>query len=226
MKRMIFIFSFALVSLATTYSQNWFLGGDVNIYQNSMENDYHVNEKISIIELSPEFGFILTEKLDLGINPIVKLVSHSFVSGNWWQNVNPNTFGISLFTRYSFFEIGKFSMLGRLGLDYIFLDMVGLNISPIFQYKLLDNLYLFTGIEKLFEISYVFSSNYNYNNNGFKFNLSTNNIPISLGNISIGFYVLFDSTGKSKKLNNPIENGNENEKINSNENSNSDDDWW
>ena len=168
MKTKVLIFVFAFFCVSTVFSQNWFAGGNVSVRYNDFDG--------VAIELSPEIGYRINKKFDLGLSSLFR------------YNNEIAAFGVEVFTRYSFFEINKFSMLGRIGLHYINVDFegnaLGVYLGPVFQYKLLDKFSLYASVGS---ISYLHMFGIG---NNFNFNFSTN--------ISLGCYILFGSSKKDK----------------------------
>jgi len=187
------------IPVSAIFSQSWFAGGSV-FFQNNSSSGSGSSEATSI-GISPTLGYKINSKFDLGISP---LFQHETNPGSSIDKVT--TFGGGIFTRYSFLEIGKLSVLGRLGLNYfnstynisvtansVFppykytysskekLQSIGVNIGPIFEYRLLDNLSLHTNIGS---ISYSHSWwNDGYSSDYFGLVFSTG--------ISLGILVLF-----------------------------------
>ena len=234
MKKIIFVLVFLFLCVSMVFS-DWFIGGDMNIFPATYNRSPYENR--SIIEISPTVGFILNDKFDWGINAFISNNPPRIGNNVFWDYYS--SFGLGIFGRYSFFNTNNFSILGQFGLDYSFANgnfgmfywdyyerIISLNLKPILQYRLFDRLYLYTGIGGLFNISYTSSDN--EINSGFSFNLSTNNISISLSDISIGFYILFDSP--KNKQNNKTNRDTDGENIKqdeSNENNNNNENvWW
>ena len=182
MKKNALIFIFSFICISTVFSQDWFIGGDMTVHYDSV-----LGSKVGI---SPEIGYRINNKLDLGLNPLIRAL-------------NPISFGIDVFSRYSFFEINKFSILGRLGLGYYNLSnyylndreqfinkyqMLRLYISPVFQYKLLDNFSFYSKIGNI-SFSYEWHSDDSPSNNNFGINITNN--------ISLGFYIFFGSSRRT-----------------------------
>ena len=171
MKINFLIFTFAFFCVSTVFSQSWFAGGNISVQYNSDNKD-------TTIELSPEIGFRINNKFDLGLNPL-------FGYRSYYEEI---TFGIGVFARYSFFEINRFSILGRFGLEYLNMDneinAFGIYIEPVFQYRLLDKFSLYASIGSIY-YSHIWSDGRRSSNN-FGLNLSSN--------ISLGFYILFGSS--------------------------------
>jgi len=224
-KRMLFTLVFAFGCVFMGFS-DWFFGGDLSIQPDSRLVG-------STIEISPTIGFIINNKIDWGINAY--LGDNPPVIGNnaYWENYSAT--GIGVFGRFSFFEINNFSILGQCGLNYTAssgeyyntqsgweqyyynISVISLSIKPVLQYKLLDRIYLYTGIGRIFDVSYSWSEDDIYT--GFNFNFSTNGISISLSDISIGFYIKFGHK-KNKQENDSVEiKKEETEKVDENE-------WW
>ena len=210
--KMVFIVFFTFFGVSTVFSQNWFTGGNI-FFQQINERDNYWNRidrgdmKHTTLRLSPIFGFIKNNKFDIGINPIFEYETFS-----WQDNYNNLAFGIGIFSRYSFYEIGKISILGRLGIDYLHSRfnydsqgnpnydsqgnplekkqrMFRINISPVFQFNLLDNFSLFTSIGSIY-----FSHSWSDYNNLNIISPSITDYGISFGNVVIGFHILVGSS--------------------------------
>ena len=182
MKKNVLISTFAFFCISSIFSQDWFTGGNISFQYNAFDG--------ATVELSPEIGYKINNKFDLGLNPLFRYYDETAI------------FGIGFFTRYSFFEINKFSILGRIELIYLNIDneinALGIDIRPIFQYRLLDKFSLYTSVGSI-SYSRIFGIG-----NNFGLNFSTN--------VSLGFYILFGSTRKNKiESSEEIEDGNEND---------------
>lgn len=193
-------FSFCVPLL---FSQNWFVGGNINIgiYGiNKQIDDYKGNS--TNINVSPIIGYKINE-LDFGLNPIFQYGRSKHEDTNGSSITDFFGFGIGIFSRYNLITFGKFSILGQLGIDYVITidnnDWTGsykinrqeyiIMVSPIFEYKLLDNLSLYTILGGRASYSYNWYRNGNYKTNLHSFNFSFLQI-FKLSDISIGFYIL------------------------------------
>lgn len=207
MKRMVLILVFIFFCSSAAFS-DWYLGGDLYFYNNSLWGEAE-------IEISPTLGFIVNHKFDWGFNLLFSNAPP--YRGSDYYIYDYSTFGIGVFLRYSFIEINKFSLIGNFGLNYltsrglvsyqlddgnwydwysyeVYESSLNFHFSPILQYKLLDNLYLYTSLGF---VSLAFLSNDWDSWNEYYLNLNTSDI--SLNNISIGFYILFGSSGRRYK---------------------------
>ncbi|MDR0475138.1 MAG: hypothetical protein LBH43_15880 [Treponema sp.] len=184
-----------------SFSQNWFIGGDVRMNRNDIKTE--INERTNIgIDISTSIGHKIN-KFDLGINLNFRYQGQEelLVHDSTEINRKEGFFGIGggMFTRYSIFSIGKFSILGRVESDYLFnfhintdtLDYhrIDIKISPVFEYKLLDRLLLYTN----FSISGIAYSYIYRSYNSISENIFNVTIPstLSLGNFRVGVYIIF-----------------------------------
>ena len=92
MKKNIFILTFTLFCVSTIFSQDWFVGGSASIQYDSRSS----NEGI-YLALSPEIGYGIKNKLDMGINPFF---AYDSLSSNETDIIS---LGIGFFARYSYF---------------------------------------------------------------------------------------------------------------------------
>jgi len=194
MKRTVLVMVLVLLCCSTVFS-DWYLGGDLFYNRFSRIHD-DVNYNISLT-----IGFIVNSKFDYGLNLLFNNIPPS---NNFIQN-EYSTGGYGVFIRYSFFDINKFSVLGYFGLDFIGSSWFGhggynhvfsqnLNIGPVFQYKLSDNIYLYSNTS-LGSIYRSKVSNDRDEWTEFGINLNTSDISFSLSDVSLGFIVLFGSSG-------------------------------
>jgi hypothetical protein len=179
-------------------------GGDVYLEFSSSDNQFQENNKISEeknkIEINPTIGYKIN-KFDFGINPIFQYHYNKVNRTSDLTDSNANSYtnfgiGIELFTRYTFITIERFSILGRLGTNYSYRSgeysnhSISVNISPVFEYKLIDRLLLYTNFG-IRGISYVYNfeemNNETHSQSSFAFRLINSYL---LGNIVFGFYII------------------------------------
>ncbi len=167
------IFCFLFICAPFAFSQNIFLGGQFTLA--IFENE------LSDFMISPELGYKIN-KIDVGISP-----SYSY-------NGRLSDLGIGIFAGYSFWEIEKLSILGRFDFNYFleglssknneyFNQRIELKISPVFEYRLLDNLSVYSHIGD-------FIYDYRWTNNPYASNWGGSNFLFLLSsNFSLGFYI-------------------------------------
>ena len=174
-------------------AQNWFIGGNVSLSVSDQEQKnftdyYSIREQsensISTI-IRPTLGYKL-EKSDVGIYPIFQFTKTEGTQvdeyiGNYDRIATENYtrestgIGTGLFYRYNFFTKGKFSILGRVDLSYLYRDSdannervtgyserpreeiiisetdtkshtFSLDLTPVFEYKISNRFSLFTDL--------------------------------------------------------------------------------
>jgi hypothetical protein len=215
MKNFVMVFGILFLSVSSVFAQSWFAGGSVNLNFTADEHSTADHLISSLdgwqINISPTVGYRIN-KFDFGINPIFQYVfneSNDNYSDRYYKE-SMFGIGVGLFLRYNFFTFKKFSILGRLSADYLFSKRdykshdlttegfnhkISVNLRPLFEYRLLGRLSLYTdfGINGL-TCSYLHSSNLDSsslnNRNSFSFTLPSL-FNISITEISIGFYINF-----------------------------------
>ena len=196
------LFSISIISLffiSSVFAQNWFAGGSAAIQYNTNQG---VDNSITF-DFFPTIGYKINSKLDLGLNPIYiyEKNSSSYV-------LDTNIFGVGIFTRYNLLEIERFSILAQFGINYLYgrynivtretityspiysveretgiinINSIGVNISPVFQYRISDRLILYTSIGRLY-YSHTWSNK----------DTKSNNMGLSFSTgLLLGFNVLF-----------------------------------
>ena len=178
-------------------AQNWFVGGNVSIRSSDRdsltirETDHWENEvtTLSITQnerityISPTIGYSF-DKSDIGFYPILGMAKSYDEQIDTTPTVSPiirtysnesktSIIGSGIFYRYEFFNIKKFSMLGRVDLRYQYskreIDRVNndshpyysivkntrthtkshfviMSLTPVFEYHLSKNFSLFTDL--------------------------------------------------------------------------------
>ena len=206
MKRITLSLLFVFVISQMAFSQV-FLGGSLS-YQHRNTEVSNNNSSTNIFEFSPILGY-RTNKLDFGLLFIYQSEISS-PSSNEMTNL-----GLGVFGGYKFLSIDRFSIAGRAifhyvnsnqkndnntGAPYYYeytintkLHTIGINISPIFEFKLNNRFVLYTSIGSLF-----FSHSWGelIGNSSIvsipKPDISTNSFGISLTTaVSLGFYIFF-----------------------------------
>jgi hypothetical protein len=176
-----------------------FIGGSLS-YQHSDQKIDNSSTKSDKITISPLIGYRFG-KADLGL---------SFVYGNdSGSNYEISDIGFGIFGDYNFFTADKFSILGRAGFQYtnmkdiylypnaetnLNLHVIGINISPYFEYKLLERLTLYTSIGGI-TFNHRWGNSKKSGDESIETtieNYNLSNFGISLSNgITLGFYVFF-----------------------------------
>ena len=199
MKRFTFTLIIAFFLASSAFAQNWYAGGNFSFqYRTAQGSDDSI-----IAEFSPTIGYKITDKIDLGLNPI-----YIYEKNPSSHTLDTNIFGIGIFARYNLLEIEKISILARFGFNYLYgryniitretiiynpnysvvretgkidINSIGVNIGPVFQYKTMDWLMLYASIGNL-----SFSHSWGDNN------IKSNNIGFSLSTgITLGFNLMF-----------------------------------
>jgi hypothetical protein len=216
MKYFVMVIGIWFLSVSSVFAQSWFAGGSIALNFAADEYlDYYgsiVSRDSNQINISPTVGYKM-DKFDFGINPIFQ---YRLYENNYKYDPDRNNkdsmfgIGIGLFLRYNFITFKNFSILGCLSIDYLFSKgdsknqerttetfnhEISINLRPVFEYRLLDRLSVFTdfGINGL-TCSYSHSSTpYSSSldrSNKFVFYLpSIFNVKIT--EFSIGFYINF-----------------------------------
>ena len=218
MKPIVLFFTILFFSVASVFSQNWFVGGSVRINISSVDEldinalNYHAD--YYQVKISPIIGYKF-DGFDIGISPIFQYkIWEQNVEYNPYQNSKDTGFGagIGLFSRYTIFTFRDFSILGRLDAEYLYsadkminntqtieekTHQVSLNLSPVFEYTLLDRLSVFTdfgidGISCSFRNNTIsttdFYSSPTRNINTFQFSLPSL-FRMNITSFTIGLYI-------------------------------------
>jgi long-subunit fatty acid transport protein len=210
MKKFVMVFGIWFLSISSVFAQNWFAGGSVALNFNADKISTAEGIKTTMdsrqINISPIVGYKIN-KFDFGINPIFQYEVNER-DDNYDRKDSMFGIGVGLFLRYNFFTFKKFSILGHLSTDYLYSkwdsksqnstnDMfnhkISINLKPVFEYRFLDRLSVYTdfGINGL-TCSYVYSSYSEalINTNRFVFTLPSH-FNIKITEFSIGFYINF-----------------------------------
>lgn len=201
MKKIVFMSLFVFFNISTVFSQGWYIGGNV-LFQHSDNFDYREG-KLTSIGISPSIGFIINNNFDMGLKPTFSTrINPEYYAGN------DLSYGIGIFTRFSFIEINNFSIFGRVGLDYIYSSEYNnynydysnnfissefiIDFTPVFQFNILNNLSIYTSIGSIYFSHLIYDEYYHGNKilkgkeNNFGINFSTS--------ISFGFHFVFGSS--------------------------------
>lgn len=211
MRKKIFCLYFTLffICVSSLFSQDWFVGGNVFFIFGAGGNTTYNNYDTDI-RLSPVIGYKFN-KFDFGLNPIFQYTLKERETYYYTNKDESIGYGLGIFTRYNFITFGKLSLLGRLGVDYVYLTTTGedfeakyfyeeirhnvnVSLSPVIEYRLLDRLTIFSGFGSIASLTY---NNYKRefdndkrSDNSLDFSL-LQNLRINLTSITIGFYYLF-----------------------------------
>jgi hypothetical protein len=201
MKSTVLVLIYFLFSIYSVFSQDWFVGGGVSLEYVTSSNPQNANNKITA-EILPSLGYKINSKFDIGFG-----LFYQYEKNNSDYLSNTSYFGVDLFSRYSFLEVNKFSLLGRFDINYAYakresviriitnypsntvtreiekenIQIISIRISPVFQYELFDNILLFASIGSLY-YSHLWSDN-DYKTNYFGLSLTTG--------LTLGFYIVF-----------------------------------
>ena len=227
MKIKIFII-ICFFTVSSVFAQNWFLGTSVALNFSTEEMSSYDGSTSSWdstrVNISPTIGYRIN-KFDFGVSLIYQFweaeTRHSSASENFSiHNTNNLGIGIGLFSRYNFFSVGNFSILGRLGVEYLYTTSIGfstfpsqpardveeishrisINLRPIFEYKLSTRFSVFTdfgirGIGGGFRHTYWSESLDSQDKRSRRSNSFSFDIPaifnVNITAFSLGFHVHF-----------------------------------
>jgi hypothetical protein len=211
MKMLGFAFTIFFLCVPMLFSQNWFVGASasVRLDYDSMQLPYYAENETARIEIIPEIGYKFS-KFDFGISPIFQYQYAKKGRDFHTDDSTTTGLGLGLFSRYKFVTFfDKLSILGRMDLNYIFSwresssyefnepyeydQRIGLSVSPVLEFKLLDNLTLYSSvIGRIFEMTYINSINGIHFSERHRFNIDLPSVyDFSLTRISFGVYITF-----------------------------------
>lgn len=137
MKKVILLMMVAVLGMATANAQ-YYLGGSVGFSSNSSKPEGGEKTTSTAFEIIPEFGYSLTDKLDLGI-------ALGYTSDEDELDNKVTGFGVNPYVRYSLVSFGNFSVLGKAGLVFetekagdLKTTTFGLTVMPMLKYTLSD----------------------------------------------------------------------------------------
>ncbi len=213
MKKALLTVALAVATLVGANAQ-WFVGGGIGFNTNTAKDgDGNQLYKSNEFTFTPEVGYSLTEKLDVGLDLSIgtektKEGADPEAKGSSWA--------VAPFAQYSFIEFGKFKVIGKASLsvggtsgydidattgdielagdDKLKMMAFGLNITPSLHYVLSDK---FTVFGNLNFLTLGFNSaTVKYDGDkvgsltGFNFGVDANNLA-NTGNIQLGFVYKF-----------------------------------
>jgi hypothetical protein len=182
-----------------------FIGGGIGFGTSSQKNGD--GDKISTetqFGFSPEIGFSLTEKFDIGISGVIgtgKEKVWPVPGGNIVNETEETAWGVAPFVRYSFAEFGNFEILGRADIgfagtkegDYTTFGF-GINVVPVLAYNVSDNVQLLTQLNFLGlgfnNVTQKYDGEKTGSSMDFGLNIDSKNV-FTLGNIQVGFIYKF-----------------------------------
>jgi len=183
MKKVLLTLVVAVVTLVGANAQ-FYGGGSFNLLSNSDEG------MKSNISINSEVGYYINEKFDVGLD-----LGFSFTKRR--DDRESSSWSIAPYARYSFFQLGKFEVIGKASTGFYNIDYDGVkstaftfNVSPILAYSLTEKVVLFTQLRCL---SLNFTSSFHdgdHLNSSFNFGANTNNL-INTENLQIGFIYKF-----------------------------------
>lgn len=206
MKKGILFILFLFVISQFTFSQI-FLGGSLSYqYLNTEVSNNSSSE--NILGIAPILGYRINN-FDLGLSFIYQFETSSS-SSNEITNI-----GVGIFGGYRFLSFDRFSIAGRFTFQYINsnqrndfdtgapyyyeytintkLNIIGINISPIFEFSINDNFALYTSIGNLYFLhSWGEATESGSIVNVPKMDIKIDSFGASLTTaISLGFYIYF-----------------------------------
>ena len=175
-----------LVVLAAIFSANaqFYAGGSLGITSNSDANPK------SALEFSPEVGFYITKKFDVGLGLGFKTQTS--------QNNNEYTsWSFAPYARYSFYQFGKFETLVKGSFALGGNDNAGaksafaeFSVSPILAYNLTEEIVLFTNLN-CFSLSLsTYAPEVGNSSSRFNFRTTTNGL-LNTSNLPVGLIYKF-----------------------------------
>ena len=174
-----------VVAVATFFSANAqvYVGGSLSFQSNT-----DIEPKSSFF-INPEIGYYINQKFDVGLDFFFQTVKYQ-------ADVKGSSWGIAPYARYSFFQFGKFDVIGKGSVGFSFYDSSGKStnfnflVSPILAYSLTEKIVLFTQLNCL-SLSFVSGSPDGGESwSRFGFGASTNNL-VNTSNLPIGFIYKF-----------------------------------
>lgn len=211
MRKVLYLLVFFFSVTLTSYGQ-YFIGGGLGLNTTSGKTEYGslttTKPTVSEFKIAPEAGFILSDKLWVGLD-----LSLGFSSAN--NHADPEvitqstSFGVAPFARYYFFQAGKFSFYGQaqtgIGLrsqkvktgnttdNGAKTTQIGFNVFPGMAYDISDKCQLFTTINAFslgINTSIVKDGDNKDVSTSAGFNINTNNI-FTTGALTVGAYFKF-----------------------------------
>jgi len=186
MKKFIIAVMFVFGITSVLFSQNWFVGGSMNLgFTNDSRDESNRSKEFEnrYINISPEIGYRFSN-FDFGIRPIFQYnylnSDETYFSSQYKTNDSILGFGAGVFTRLhivTFFD--RLSFLGRFDLDYVFSKSqmeyemntethntieainhnIGLRFTPIAEFRLTERFSLYSSIiGSIISIGYLNSS--------------------------------------------------------------------
>ncbi|MDR1679494.1 MAG: porin family protein [Prevotellaceae bacterium] len=145
MKKLLLTAALAVATMIGANAQIY-VGGSLGFDSYNEESGSALKNQFTI---SPEIGFYLSEKFDVGLD-------FSFSTEKYHNDAKGNSWAIAPYARYSFLQFGKFEVIGKAQI-YFEGDKqedpagnelkgtgFGLNVTPILAYNLTENWVLFT----------------------------------------------------------------------------------
>ncbi len=200
----------ALVMAATAVNAQVYLGGSVGLSTRSTKPEASDKTTTTTWNLSPTVGYYLNDRFDIGLDLTLGSNTQKFPATNVSarRELVNNSWSVTPFARYSFFRVGKFEAIAKLGIhagggkeETKFPESPdgntstqytawGINLSPVLAWSLTDHVVIYTTSDyltlgynsyKLKDISTV---------NRFGLNADAGNV-VNTGNIQLGFIYKF-----------------------------------
>lgn len=157
MKKIIFVVLFFALVTQYGFSQ-FFFGGALSLGHERVTigyDDFSLSVSATAFGINPILGYrFYGRPVDIGLN-----ISYNVGvgGGSDTPNVRLSSFGIGVFTDFTFISIDRFSFLGRANVFYLSVresfdgetfpsdEFIGLSLTPMFEYSFSDRFSLFTG---------------------------------------------------------------------------------
>jgi hypothetical protein len=125
-----------------------YVGGALGFETNSDKTPLDVSVNKSSFSLAPEVGYYLTDKFDIGLDL-------AFTTGKYQNDDKFTGWAIAPYARYSFFQFGKFELIGKGTIFFGGEDTdngykgteFGVSVFPVLAYSLTDNVVLFSNLK-------------------------------------------------------------------------------
>ena len=180
MKKTLFSLFVVLIAIFSANAQ-FYAGGSLGFNSNS-----NVNPK-SAFEISPEVGYYINEKFDIGLGL-------GFSKQKTQNDYEYTSWSVAPYARYSFYQLKNFEVIGKGSVAFSGTGnsgtTIGVNISPILAYNLTEKIVLFTNLN-CFSLNFTsYSPNKGSSTSKFGIETSTNNL-INTRNLPIGLIYKF-----------------------------------
>ena len=195
-----FISAVLATAIVFSASAQFWVGGSVGFAserENNADGDRIWSE--SVFSISPEVGFSLNNRWDVGLG--LGLINEGFRVGSDGDRESASFFSVAPFVQYTFLEFGRIQLLCRASVGFGMLNdddwretVFGINVTPFVHYVISDRFNLFAGLNFLSLNFARLSESFDGTSLGsasmFDFGADSNNL-FNTGNFQIGFIFKF-----------------------------------